>query len=332
MNQDRKDTDGARRLLLRYMHHLNTLGIKGIQRGTRLQHVKWMCDYAESSIEDLARINRWLGFIQAWLVSENIYSLEECKLHSRELLYPDNKTDGDLIATSSAHAMNQLALAATDVRRCAIGGSVTDHTDPIGQKKEFSNRLVWVDLETTGIGDDDLILEIEVIVTDNDLNELSSVGGLIRPCNPHLLSRSSSKRMNSFPCCDQHFDSGLVDELIRLDAAAALPDLDSMGDRILRILSDHGIVPGMDPDLRPPLCGSSVHFDRRFIRKYMPELHDVLHYRNIDVSSVRELARRLVPDLEIPKPESEHRALSDLHNSIELLRFFRKTGFLGMER
>lgn len=468
MNKDHKNTEGARRLLLRYMHHLNMLGIKSIRRGTRLQHVKWMCDHAESNIDDVARLNRWIGFIQAWLVSENIYSLEECMRQSRELLYTSDHgtANGELewfkaeaarlegimlgrmppgweAALDGDHpeAWRQLALArgaeisrlrsrapveASDVERLDITKNHVDawlktsnwfriegdvwaleglslesrdgasniaininslaHFDnrtaweifdalaemedrdvlgmPIENVREelaeqglnrdqltdsgrsfvidllrdrerlsptpqkmFSDRLVWVDLETTGIGDKDLILEIAVTVTDNDLNELSSTSGLVRSCNPNFLRRSSSEQI--IPCWDQHFDSGLIDEMIRLNAEGTLPSEDCMSDRILSMLLDHGIVAGMDPDIRPPLCGSSVHFDRRFIRRYMPKLHDVLHYRNIDVSSIRELARRFTPDLEIPSPESDHRALSDLRNSIELLRFFRRSGFLG---
>lgn len=74
----------TRRLFMEYYQLLSKLGIDTIERGTRLQHCKWMCAYAEASIDDEVRANRWLGFVQGWLIAENIFSLDECRLHSRE--------------------------------------------------------------------------------------------------------------------------------------------------------------------------------------------------------------------------------------------------------
>ena len=97
---------------------------------------------------------------------------------------------------------------------------------------------------------------------------------------------------------------------------------------IVSFLSRHGVHEEMEK--RAPLCGASVHFDRRFLRRHMPKVTSLLHYRNIDVSGIRECARRWDPLLEIPEVESGHRAVADLRDSIELLRFFRESGFLGV--
>ena len=74
----------TRRLVRGYNRKLGELGVQAIRRGTRLQHVKWMCLHVEGNIEDEIKANRWLGWIQAWLTAENIFSLEECMQHSRQ--------------------------------------------------------------------------------------------------------------------------------------------------------------------------------------------------------------------------------------------------------
>jgi len=73
----------TRRLFREYFQMLGNLGVETIERGTRLQHAKWMCAFAEGNIEDEVRANRWLGFVQGWLIVENLYSLDECRAHSR---------------------------------------------------------------------------------------------------------------------------------------------------------------------------------------------------------------------------------------------------------
>lgn len=73
----------TRKLFSDYFAHLDDLGIDAIERGTRLQHAKWMCEHAEWGISDEAKANRWLGFVQGWLIVENIYSLDECRAHSK---------------------------------------------------------------------------------------------------------------------------------------------------------------------------------------------------------------------------------------------------------
>lgn len=198
-------------------------------------------------------------------------------------------------------------------------------------EKKVSDRLAWVDIETTGTEDHDILLEVAVIVTDNDLNELGMFSSFIIDCDPRNLTRADRPRTkdSDIPCWEQHFDSGLVMNLIEefgRDNVKPTPGV--VEDGIVRFLNKHGVYEGMKN--LAPLCGSSVHFDRRFLRRSMPKLISLLHYRNIDASGIRECARRWSPELEIPEIEAAHRAVDDLRDSIELLRFFRRTGFLGV--
>ena len=194
------------------------------------------------------------------------------------------------------------------------------------EKKPIFPLLVWCDLETTGISESDTILEIALILTDNELNELAWFESLVANCEPKNLIRSDRPRTKDtdIPCWGQHFENGLVTELIaaRRDSQRWLGIDADVQRRAIEWLEHH--------EMRGvPLCGSSVHFDRAFLKRYMPDLHSMFHYRNIDVSGIRELQRRWMPDLEIPEPNAEHRALPDLRDTINLLRHFRNSGFIG---
>ena len=196
---------------------------------------------------------------------------------------------------------------------------------------KFSDRLVWIDIETTGTEDHDVMLEIAVIVTDNDLKELGCMSSLILDCNPRNLVRADQPRTkdSDIPCWEQHFESGLVTSLIEELAGDGLdPTMSIVEEAVLRFLDGRGVYLTIRP--APPLCGTSVHFDRRFLRRHMPRVVEALHYRNIDVSGIRETARRFSPELELPEIEIDHRAEGDLRASIELLRFFRESGYLGI--
>lgn len=199
-------------------------------------------------------------------------------------------------------------------------------------EKRVSERLVWVDVETTGIESHDIMLEIAVIVTDNDLNELGSFSSLILDCDPRNLRPEDQPRTkdSDIPCFGSHFESGLVmDLIVELGRNGILPTVSLVQDAVVGFLNGHGVYENMDPP--PPLCGSSVQFDRSYIAQYMPKMWELLHYRNIDVSTVRELQRRWAKDLLLAAEEEEpqHRALSDLRYSLKLLRNFREKGFIG---
>ncbi len=176
--------------------------------------------------------------------------------------------------------------------------------------------LVWLDLETTGIDDRACaILEIATIVTDKDLVVVDE--------GPDLVIRqpdSVLQRMDPW-CVEQHGASGLTEDSRKSKtrlADAETETLDFVRKHCLRG--------------KAPLCGSSIGFDRRFIMHHMPRLNGYLNYRNIDVSSIKELVRRWRPRIvEKLETESTHRALDDIRESIEELRLYRRTVFRGAE-
>ncbi len=172
--------------------------------------------------------------------------------------------------------------------------------------------LVWLDLETTGIDDrTSEILEIATIVTDKNLEVVAE--------GPDLVIRQPDdvlRRMDPW-CVRQHGASGLTEA-----SRASKVSLADAEERTLAFVREHCLKG------KPPLCGSSIGFDRRFILHHMPRLNAYLNYRNVDVSSVKELARRWHPDLVtgIDK-DSKHRALDDIRESIGELRHYRLSFF-----
>ncbi len=178
-----------------------------------------------------------------------------------------------------------------------------------------SQRMVWVDLEMTGLDPaTSTIVEIATIVTESDLSIVAEGPDLIIHQPEQVLAQ-----MNDF-VRDMHTRSGLLERIrassISMDEAAA---------QTLAFLSEH-CAPGS-----APLCGNSVWKDRSFLERYMPELIRFLHYRIVDVSSIKELARRWYPaEMQAPKKKETHRALLDVRESIEELLFYRKTLFVGV--
>jgi len=172
--------------------------------------------------------------------------------------------------------------------------------------------LVWLDLETTGIDDrTSAILEVATIVTDKNL-EIVAEGPVVVIKQPESVLR----HMDSW-CVKQHGASGLT-EACRL-STIGLEEAERMTLAFVRRHCLRG---------RAPLCGNSVGFDRRFIMHHMPSLNAYLNYRNVDVTSVKELARRWHPGVvEKIDKESKHRALDDIRESIDELRHYRHTLF-----
>ncbi|MBE03159.1 oligoribonuclease [Marinobacter lutaoensis] len=175
-----------------------------------------------------------------------------------------------------------------------------------------ADRLVWIDLEMTGLDPDrERIIEIASIVTDADLNVIAE-GPVIAVHQPD----SVLDAMDEW-CTRTHGASGLVQRVreSRLDEAAAERET-------LAFLRRH-VAPGQSP-----LCGNSIGQDRRFLVKYMPELEAFFHYRNLDVSTVKELARRWRPDvLAGVQKKGSHLALDDIRDSIAELRHYREHFF-----
>ena len=179
---------------------------------------------------------------------------------------------------------------------------------------EQDPRLVWVDLEMTGLDPETCaIVEIATLVTDADLNVLAEGPCLvIRPPDDVLAAMSPFVR-------ELHGKSGLLDRI-----AASTTSLDAAAAETLAFLEQHATRGAS------PLCGNSVWKDRAFLEKYMPAVASFLHYRIIDVSTVKELVKRWYPpSFHPPKKKEAHRALDDIRESIEELRFYRSTVFVS---
>ncbi len=178
-----------------------------------------------------------------------------------------------------------------------------------------SDVLVWMDLEMTGLDPDrEVIVEIATIVTDDQLNIVAEGPDLVVPAPPEVLAA-----MDPF-VVDMHTKSGLL-ELMK----ASTLTLEEAGRLTLEFIKSHV------PEPRTvPLCGNSIGTDRRFLAKYLPDIENHLHYRSVDVSSIKELAKRWYPDLDTSRPEKAgtHRALDDVRQSIEELRFYRERLFV----
>lgn len=177
-----------------------------------------------------------------------------------------------------------------------------------------ADRLVWIDCEMTGLDPKfDEIVEIACIVTDAELNELDE--GITLVVKP---GEESFAGMDDF-VINMHTVSGLIEEIpLGIDLADA-------EQQVLAYVRTHV------PEARKaPLAGSSVYVDRGFLANYMPELDAHLHYRLVDVSSVKELTRRWYPRVYFASPEKKgnHRALGDIRDSISELRYYRDAVFV----
>jgi oligoribonuclease len=175
---------------------------------------------------------------------------------------------------------------------------------------EGDDRLVWIDLEMTGLDvDSDVIVEIACIVTDASLAPLDDGIQLIVHADADALARMGDYVR------EMHTKSGLLPEIgsSTIEVAAA-------EQATLEYVKQHVPKPSV-----APLCGNSIGTDRRFLARYMNELDEYLHYRSVDVSSLKELCRRWNPAIYRKRPgkTEQHRALDDIRESIEELRFYR---------
>jgi oligoribonuclease len=173
-------------------------------------------------------------------------------------------------------------------------------------------HLVWMDMEMSGLDPDrNTILEIATLITDGEL-QLIAEGPVLAVHQPRALLDAMDDWNR-----EHHGASGLC--------ARVLASTVSMQDAEQRTLA---FVRDFCPERTSPLCGNSIHQDRRFLARYMPQLDAYLHYRNIDVSTVKELVRRWYPGGP-PPPEKRHAhlALDDIRESIEELRHYRQHAF-----
>ena len=173
------------------------------------------------------------------------------------------------------------------------------------------SRLIWIDLDMTGLRDEDVIVEIATLVTDGFLNVLAE--------GPEIaIFRTEEELTGIDPWVkEQHTSSGL---LTRVKASEiTLQEAEKQTLTFLSAWAEPGTL---------PLCGNSVSTDRRFIRKEMPGLDQFLHYRIVDVSTVKELVHRWYPEMIAPEKQSSHTALADIRESIEELLWYRNNVFL----
>jgi oligoribonuclease len=177
-----------------------------------------------------------------------------------------------------------------------------------------NDRLVWIDCEMTGLDiERDALVEIACLVTDAELNLLDEgVDLVIKPPAEALAGMPAVVR-------DMHTASGLLAEL-----PSGVP-LAEAAERVLSYVRGHVAEPR-----KVPLCGNSIATDRWFIARDMPELDAYLHYRMIDVSSIKELVRRWFPRAYFASPAKHggHRALADIRESVQELRYYREAVFV----
>ncbi len=178
----------------------------------------------------------------------------------------------------------------------------------------MTDRLVWIDCEMTGLDlTSDALVEIACIVTDGELNALDDgIDVLIKPPAEALDGMNDVVR-------EMHTTSGLLAELPAGLTLAEAQDL------VLGYIRQH-----VPESRKVPLCGNSIATDRSFLARDMPELDAFLHYRMVDVSSIKELARRWYPRAYFASPEKHggHRALADIKDSIRELQYYREAVFV----
>jgi oligoribonuclease len=176
--------------------------------------------------------------------------------------------------------------------------------------------LAWMDLEMTGLDPDrNVIVEIATIITDDEL-EIVAEG-------PELVVHATEEQLALMEdvVVRMHTESGLLERI-----RASTLSLEEAGEQTLAFLREHV------PEPRTvPLCGNSIGTDRRFLARHLPEIEAHLHYRSVDVSTIKELAKRWMPELlaDAPVKAGSHRALGDIRESIEELRFYRRALFVS---
>ena len=182
------------------------------------------------------------------------------------------------------------------------------------QSLRNKHNMVWIDMEMTGLDPEkEGIIEIATLMTDSELNVLAE--------GPDLVIHQPAKLLKKMDAWNQkqHKKSGLIDAVkkskVTLKKAERLT---------LQFIKQYCL------RKKSPLCGNAVHHDRRFLIKYMPKIEAFLHYHIIDVSTIKDLVKMWYPkNKALPKKKDSHRALADIYESLEELRFYRKNYFLA---
>ena len=168
-------------------------------------------------------------------------------------------------------------------------------------------RLVWIDLEMTGLDpDENTIIEIATIVTESDLSIVAEGPSFAIDVGKEELAKMDNWNVK------HHTENGLLD---RIESEGV--SMQNAERLTLEFLKEH-----CSPN-QSPLCGNTIGQDRRFLRRYMPDLHEFFHYRSVDVTSIKILARSWYPEVGKWRKNSGHRALDDIRGSIEELSYYR---------
>ncbi|MGW8181178.1 MAG: oligoribonuclease [bacterium] len=184
------------------------------------------------------------------------------------------------------------------------------------EESELQVEFVCLDLETTGLDpEEEVILEVGITLCDNKLNKLATWESLVWPGEYDLDS------LNDI-VAKMHGENGLLDELAQSSASMKNPS--RVAHDAVNWLESFGVKPNS-----LPMMGSSVHFDRAFLKKHMPELEAFFTYRNVDISSIKEFAKHLGLEVHSPKDSVAHRALADTGSTITEARFYYDTFFAG---
>ncbi|MGQ0750791.1 MAG: oligoribonuclease [Betaproteobacteria bacterium] len=171
------------------------------------------------------------------------------------------------------------------------------------------NSLIWIDMEMSGLNPEvDRVLEIAIVITDPNLNTVAEAPVLVLHQPDALLAAMDEWNRS------MHGKSGLIDRV----RASALTE-SAAEEQMIAFLQRHV------PPATSPMCGNSVHQDRRFLVRHLPRLEAYFHYRNLDVSTLKELARRWKPEIMAGLTKhGKHEALADIYESIEELKYYRE--------
>ena len=174
------------------------------------------------------------------------------------------------------------------------------------------NNLIWIDMEMTGLQpDSDRIIELALVITDGQLAVLAQSPVWVVHQPDEVLGAMDSWNRGT------HGKSGLIEKVRASVLAEAAVEASAIA-----FLSQHV------PSNVSPMCGNSICQDRRFLARWMPQLEGYFHYRNLDVSTLKELVRRWKPELAKGfSKEGKHQALADIYDSLEELRYYRRTVF-----
>ena len=171
------------------------------------------------------------------------------------------------------------------------------------------NYLIWIDMEMTGLAPDtDRVIEIALVITDNNLETISEAPVLVVHQPDSVLDGMDAWNKST------HAKSGLIDKVKASTLDEAMVEV-----QMLAFLKEYV------PVRTSPMCGNSICQDRRFLARWMPKLEEYFHYRNLDVSTLKELAKRWKPDMaQGVKKHGKHEALADIYESISEMKHYRE--------